>query len=173
MQPCGVSWVENLKKESTSKILLVCLPLGKGQARSCKHKKLIYLLRSRIICRFVNSNCIYSTKSVPWMWRYMYICVFWSQCWFNNFLPSTAVFNFICFINGVVDCKLNNKFMWMVKNPRPLISQKFGAPNNEMRIKSQNHKNLKTGKNSKIIDCKRYVKLDCNLLLMISLIYYW
>lgn len=55
----------------------------------------------------------------------------------------------------------------MAQNAGPLHPQKFSAPNNEMRIKSQNHRIVKTGKkNSKITDPKHYVNTDCNLLLM-------
>lgn len=54
----------------------------------------------------------------------------------------------------------------MVKNPGPLHPQKFSAPNNEMRIESQNHRIVKAGKSSEIIDSKHYVNPDCNLLLM-------
>lgn len=140
MSLCGVIWVENPKKESTSKLLMVCLSLGWGQARSGRHRNFVYLIRSRIICRFVNSDLICHTKGVPWMWSYMYTRVLWSQCWFKNFCPCITVHNLTLLIKGVVGGKWKNRFVLMVKNPGALHLQKFSAPNNEMRIKSQKHR---------------------------------
>lgn len=53
-----------------------------------------------------------------------------------NFLPWMTVHDFICFMNGVVGCKINCKFMLAIKNPDP-IPQKLKAPNIKIRMECE------------------------------------